>query len=98
MGGAMSTQKRLLSSGHSSRPAMTFGMLLNALGCEVQTCGDGCQAVDAACRFQPDVVFLDLGLPHKDGFVIAAEMRRTFGEWLRLVAVSGHGSEEIQNR
>jgi DNA-binding response OmpR family regulator len=44
-------------------------------GYEVRTAGDGVAALDAAARFVPDLVVLDLGLPQLDGIEVCRQLR-----------------------
>jgi two-component system, OmpR family, response regulator MprA len=44
-------------------------------GYEVRTAGDGVEALDAAARFIPDLVVLDLGLPRLDGIEVCKQLR-----------------------
>jgi DNA-binding response OmpR family regulator len=44
-------------------------------GYEVRTAGDGVAALDAAARFIPDLVVLDLGLPQLDGIEVCRQLR-----------------------
>lgn len=46
-------------------------------GFEVATAGDGREAVDKAPAFGPDVVILDVMMPHLDGFQTLAQLRAT---------------------
>lgn len=41
--------------------------------------------------FEPEIAFLDIGLPGMDGYELARRLRKRCGEHLRLVAVSGYG-------
>jgi two-component system CheB/CheR fusion protein len=73
--------------------AETLAMLLHRAGHEVSTIGDGLVAVDRIVEFGPDVVLLDLGLPGKDGFEVARDLRRLGGKRIPLVALSGYGQD-----
>ena len=44
-------------------------------GHEVRIAHDGPEALDTARQFQPEVVFLDIGLPTMDGYEVARRMR-----------------------
>ena len=48
---------------------------LSARGYEVQVARDGRSALDAAARFRPEVVVLDLGLPDLDGVDVITGLR-----------------------
>jgi len=48
---------------------------LRAEGHEVQSAGDGAEALSAAERFSPDLVVLDLGLPRLDGIEVLKRIR-----------------------
>ena len=50
---------------------------------------------EAAKEFQPEVVFMDIGLPGMSGYDVARRLRALPGsEKVLLVAVSGYGEEE----
>ena len=48
---------------------------LRAEGHEVQSAGDGAEALTAAEQFAPDLVILDLGLPRLDGIEVLKRLR-----------------------
>jgi DNA-binding response OmpR family regulator len=48
---------------------------LRAEGHEVQSAGDGAEALTAAEQFTPDLVVLDLGLPRLDGMEVLRRLR-----------------------
>jgi two-component system response regulator MprA len=48
---------------------------LRGEGYEVQTSGDGVEALDVAAGFVPDLVVLDLGLPRLDGVEVCRRLR-----------------------
>lgn len=45
------------------------------LGCDVQCVNDSRLAVDAARQYKPDLITLDLDMPHKDGLEVLRELR-----------------------
>src|SRR5262249_15532427 len=56
---------------------------------------DGLSALTIAKTFQPDVAFLDVGLPGMNGFEVAKQLRRLCDRRsLLLVALSGYGQDE----
>jgi CheY-like chemotaxis protein len=49
---------------------------LRAMGCRVVTAGDGNAAIDRAILRRPDVIIMDLALPHMDGLSATRHLRR----------------------
>ena len=79
--------------------ANLLGILIKQLGKEVRVAYDGVEAIEAAEQFEPDVVFLDLGMPRLDGYDAARHIRRQpWGSNLLLVALTGWGQEEDKRR
>jgi CheY-like chemotaxis protein len=75
--------------------AFTMATLLRTWGHEVSTAHDGEAALVAAERLDPEVIFLDLGLPGIDGYEVARRIRQTdSGKSIRLVAVTGWGGSQ----
>ncbi len=54
--------------------------------------GEGQEALGKALRQLPDLVILDVGLPHLDGYAVARELRRQTN--IPLVALTGYGPSE----
>jgi PAS domain S-box-containing protein len=52
-----------------------LAQLVETLGHEVRTAPDGATGVEAAGQFQPNIVFLDIGLPDMDGYAAAKLIR-----------------------
>lgn len=68
--------------------------LLNLAGHEVEVAVDGYAAVAAFRQYQPDVSFIDLGLPGLDGFGVAEMVRNDLGRaGTRLIALSGYAQQ-----
>ena len=74
-------------------------MMLEMLGHEVSAAHDGVEAVETARRFQPEVAFLDVGMPRMNGYE-AARLIRQQPECagVILVALTGWGQEEDKRR
>ena len=72
--------------------------LLEACGCEVATAPDGLSGLDLLIAKQPDIAFVDIGLPGIDGFQIAERARASKVDQTYLVAMSGYGQPEDQQR
>lgn len=73
--------------------------LLVLEGHEVHTAHSGEEGIETARRVRPHVVLCDLGLPGKDGYVVARELRLAAEtSAATLIAVSGYGTEADQAR
>lgn len=86
---------RILVVDDNQDAAHTMAMLLRLDGHHVETAYDGPEALEAASRFRPDVILLDLGLPGLTGFEVARRLReQTETRDVRLIALTGYGQEE----
>ena len=74
-------------------------MVLAMNGNEVKLASDGLEAVEAADRYRPDVVLLDIGMPKLNGFEACRRIRSApWGKDMLVVAVTGWGQEEDRRR
>lgn len=74
--------------------ARSLAMLLKITGHETRLAHDGLEAIDAAEKFHPDVVLLDIGLPRLNGLETCRRIReQTWGKDVTLVALTGRGRE-----
>jgi len=73
-------------------------MVLKLAGHEVQVAQDGPAAIAAVKTYQPQVVFLDIGLPKMDGYEVAMRLRHQAGPKPLLVALTGYGEEKDRCR
>lgn len=77
----------------------SFALLLEILGHEVITAPDGASAIEAAQRFQPEVVFLDISMPGMDGYETARHLRAEHSrEKMMLIAWTGYDVEGYRDR
>jgi CheY-like chemotaxis protein len=76
----------------------TLAMLLQAYGHEVHTATDGEQVLAAIRRVHPQVAVLDIGMPRMNGYEVARELRREGRAGLRLIALTGWGQAQDQER
>jgi CheY-like chemotaxis protein len=85
---------RVLVADDNVDAAQTLAELLRLEGVEVQEAHDGAEALAAALRWLPHVVFLDLGMPRLSGIDVARELRAA-APAVRpcLVALTGWGQE-----
>jgi signal transduction histidine kinase/CheY-like chemotaxis protein len=73
--------------------------LLTLKGHEVYEAADGPGAVEAMLREDPEVAFVDIGLPGLDGYEVARQVRsRHGGPDIVLIALTGYGLEEDRQR
>jgi CheY-like chemotaxis protein/two-component sensor histidine kinase len=86
---------RILIVDDNADAAETLAMLLEELGHATSVVLESPKAVAAALAFQPDVVLLDIGMPHLNGFDLARLLRAQPAlAHVRLAALSGWGSDE----
>jgi CheY-like chemotaxis protein len=71
---------------------------LTDFGFQTEIASDGPAALDAARRFRPEIVFLDIGLPIMDGYEVAVRLRGDFGAALKLIALTGYGGASDRER
>jgi CheY-like chemotaxis protein len=77
----------------------SLSLLLGRLGHEVRTAHDARQALEIAREFEPEVAFLDLGLPRVSGYALACklhELPQTADTV--LIALSGWGQQHHLER
>jgi CheY-like chemotaxis protein len=88
---------RILIVDDNADTARMMQLLLTYEGYESLTAYDGPRAVEAAREFLPDVVLLDLTLPHMSGIEVAHKLKvdPEIADCV-LVAVSGYDMEAIE--
>ena len=79
--------------------ADTLAMMLELLGHDVQRLYDPTRAEALVESFDPEVVFLDIGMPGRNGYDVARALRQLpHGDARLLVAVTGWGQPEDLRR
>jgi two-component system CheB/CheR fusion protein len=69
--------------------------LLVAYGYDVvASTSSGREGFDLIMRYRPDAALLDIGLPGLDGYQIARRVREKLGDQVRLLALTGYGTDE----
>jgi PAS domain S-box-containing protein len=85
---------RILIVDDNRDSADMLATLLSFGGHETHTANDGLAAVDAAATLQPDVIFMDIGLPMLNGYEAARRIReRQSDKKPVLVALTGWGQD-----
>jgi two-component system CheB/CheR fusion protein len=77
--------------------AQSFALLLRSLGHHADFVSDARAVMGTVRRERPDAVFLDIGMPHLDGFELARIVKRESRETY-VVAITRHGSDEYRKR
>ena len=68
-----------------------WALYLRSMGYRVSTASDGAQAIAQAERLLPDLIVLDLELPHVSGFDVAKHLRANPAtEAIPLIAATGY--------
>src|SRR6185295_597734 len=84
--------------------AQMLSMLVTMNGHKSEVAHSGLEALEKICEFEPEVVFLDIGLPGMNGYDIAKRVRSREGDEtaplprVALIAVTGWGSDEDRRR
>ncbi len=79
--------------------ATSLQILLELMGCEVATAGDGISGVKLVQAQRPQVVLCDIGLPDMDGYAVAAALRKAMKPPLPILfALTGYGQPEDRVR
>jgi signal transduction histidine kinase len=95
---APSRSRRVLLVEDNPDVADSFARLLRMLGHEVRVATNGMAGLAEARRFDPEVAFIDIGLPDIDGYEVARGLRAEHPGGIRLVAVTGYGQEADRRR
>ncbi|WP_162823871.1 response regulator [Lysobacter sp. TY2-98] len=95
----VASSRRVLVIDDNCDSADTLAMMLEMLGHQAQRIYDPHAAEQALNSFEPDVVFLDIGMPGISGYDVARRLRASpLGSAVTLVAVTGWGQPEDRQR
>ncbi len=93
------TVRRILVADDFPESANALARLLRSDGNEVQVAADGFEALDAAARFHPHVVVLDIAMPKLNGYDAARIIReQPWGKDMILIAMTGWGQQQDRRR
>ena len=89
------TPRKVLVVDDSRSAADILTLFFKMEGFEVRSAYLGENAIEVANEMQPDVVFLDLGLPDMSGYEVAMKIRKlSLGDQCFIVALTGRDREE----
>jgi len=79
--------------------AESLALLLDTLGHETHTAFDGAQALVAAEKYAPHIIFLDLDMPIRNGYEAAQSIRRSrLTDHPFIVALTGQSGDEVRRQ
>jgi signal transduction histidine kinase/ActR/RegA family two-component response regulator len=79
--------------------AEMLDLAVTHLGHDTRVAHDGASAVTAATEFEPDVIFLDIGLPVMNGYAVAQALRALpHLNHVHIAAVTGWGQDADRRR
>lgn len=82
--------RRILLVEDNLELATMLSELLEVHGHDTRVAQDGGHALEIVEAFVPELVLIDIGLPGKDGYAVARELRERLGSRHKLVAASGY--------
>jgi CheY-like chemotaxis protein len=91
MGGVVRARSILVVDDDPDQLA-TLGLLLREAGHRVETASNSLYALTLAGEFNPEVIFLDIGMPVMNGYEVLARLRRSFPR-ARFYAITGRSEE-----
>jgi CheY-like chemotaxis protein len=91
--------KRILVVDDNRDGAESLAKLLRLLGNEVFTANDGLEAVEAAERYSPEFILMDVGMPRLNGLDATRRIReQPWGKEVTIIALTGWGQESDKER
>ena len=91
--------RRILVVDDNVDGAKSLSILLQQYGHEVKTAHAGANALEIAKAWPPQVVLLDIGMPHMNGLEVARRLRGELGLTKAiLVAMTGYGQDDDRQR
>ncbi|MEO7775687.1 MAG: PAS domain S-box protein [Steroidobacteraceae bacterium] len=91
--------RRVLIVDDNKDAADSMNLLVRSLGQDTRVAYDGPSALIAAKTFKPELVFLDIGMPHMSGYQVAKQIRSGGSHGNpTLVAITGWGQEADRHR
>jgi CheY-like chemotaxis protein len=95
----MNTEPRVLVVDDNVDACEVMVAVLKLCGVPATGISDSRLAIEAAQRTQSTVAFLDIGMPHIDGYTLARMFRSAYGtEGIVLVALTAYGDEDARRQ
>ena len=91
------SKKRVLVVDDDPDQVQTLAVLLRDAGHRVECASNALYALTLARDFNPEFVFLDLGMPYMDGYEAVRRFRSAFPA-ARMFAITGHTGELARRR
>ncbi|HEV8109525.1 MAG TPA: hybrid sensor histidine kinase/response regulator [Burkholderiales bacterium] len=91
-------QARVLIVEDNDDSRVTLQRILQADGHLVSAARDARAGLEAAAAGSPNIAVVDIGLPGMDGYQFARAMRERLGNGVRLIALTGYGTEADRQR
>lgn len=70
---------------------LSLEFILEEEGFDVATATDGEEALEAARRFSPDIVLLDVAMPRRDGYEVCRLLKQAGGSTPKVVMLTAKG-------
>ncbi|MBZ5710454.1 hybrid sensor histidine kinase/response regulator, partial [Nannocystis pusilla] len=91
--------RRVLVVDDNRDGAEAMALMLEMLGHEVHTAHDGLEAIEAADRFRPQVILMDVGMPRLNGLDATRQIReQPWGRDMTIIALTGWGQDADRER
>jgi signal transduction histidine kinase len=91
-------QARVLIVEDNDDSRVSLQRILQADGHLVSAARDARAGLEAAAAGSPNIAVVDIGLPGMDGYQFARALRERFGSGVRLIALTGYGTEADRQR
>ena len=91
-------QARVLIVEDNDDARVTLQRILQADGHLVSAARDARTGLEAAIAGSPNIAVVDIGLPGMDGYQFARELRERLGSGVRLIALTGYGTQADRQR
>lgn len=85
---------RILVVDDLSDAAASLALVCELYGAEARVASNGLQALSVGADFRPDVILMDISMPHMNGYEAARHLRaEAWGKHAVLIALTGWGRQ-----